>query len=531
MLGHGAGHGGDGDQPGEGQGGRERSRSPHHSDRIIEIEEGFEEGGFGAEDRTEVVESDRGREEDLGFHLLEDLEGIERSRKLETLVMQMSWEQLKKDLSNIVHCSGTSRHKLLKTSALLLDIRSCLEDLIKTKEEQEVNRMLIAVLKLLGKSDVDWRGLQDWEAEMLQLIVRDINLCPDIPNFLQMSYFALLNEKKEENVQVDENSNEVLGEMSTINSKVDEVVKKLSSTGVDTSECHGGEESILKKISFIKSQVDASKDITNLERSLETMKLMAISEVEEVKEFKEVDADREVVLRQCRSIEEITQIPEFKYVEQEEAIVCQVCDAKFKYSGNLERTFIEKKISPQFSHLKQVLKVHMKTGKHKMELSKALKDGLVWEREESRNNAVGMRISRIAYHLFFNGRPDTDFPLHIYINKKNGADVGDINHSCRYVEKFLIHCASAVRKRVSGYLNSRLVATNSKPPVNIIMDKFTHQHVTRQLVGVITIVPDSPQLIQALYLGAPRYVKKNDEILWAVLKFTFIGVHGVLVST
>ena len=56
VLGHGAGHGGDGDQPGERQGGGERSRSPCHSDRIIEFEEGFEEGGFGAEDRTEVVE-------------------------------------------------------------------------------------------------------------------------------------------------------------------------------------------------------------------------------------------------------------------------------------------------------------------------------------------------------------------------------------------------------------------------------------------------------------------------------------------
>ena len=64
------------------------------------------------------------------------------------------------------------------------------------------------------------------------------------------------------------------------------------------------------------------------------------------------------------------------------------------------------------------------------------------------------------------------------------------------------HCTRAL----SDPLTFGLVATNSKPPVNIIMDKFTHQHVTRQLAGVITIVPDSPQLIQALYLGAPIYV-------------------------
>lgn len=118
---------------------------------------------------------------------------------------------------------------------------------------------------------------------------------------------------------------------------------------------------------------------------------------------------------------------------------------------------------------------------------------------------VGMHNSRCAYHLLFTGRPDTDFPLLIYINKQNGADVGDLNHSFHFVHQFLPHCAKAVRQRVSTFLSSRMVATGCKPPVNIIMDKFTHQHVTRQLVGVITLVPDSPNLIQALYLAAPRY--------------------------
>ena len=50
-----------------------------------------------------------------------------------------------KNLSNFVHCNGTSREKLLKTSSLLLDVRRCLEDLVRTNEEQEVNRMLIAL--------------------------------------------------------------------------------------------------------------------------------------------------------------------------------------------------------------------------------------------------------------------------------------------------------------------------------------------------------------------------------------------------
>ena len=143
---------------------------------------------------------------------------------------------------------------------------------------------------------------------------------------------------------------------------------------MDISECHDGQEAVLKNISFIKSQVDASKDIANLEKSLEKIKLMTASNIKEVKE---IDADREEVVRNCRNIEEITQISEFKYVEHKDAtMVCQVCDTKFKYPGNLEPTFLEKKISPQFSHLKKVLKVRMKTEKHQMKLKKALNDGL-----------------------------------------------------------------------------------------------------------------------------------------------------------
>ena len=103
---------------------------------------------------------------------------------------------------------------------------------------------------------------------------------------------------------------------------------------------------------------------------------------------------------------------------------------------------------------------------------------------------------------------------------KNGVDLGDINHSFGFVPKFLPHLAAAVRKRIKTLLSSKLVATGCLPPVNIVADKATHQHKTRQLVGVITLNPGGKNLIEALYLSAPGCPRGDGEYL----KDNIVGV-------
>ena len=70
-----------------------------------------------------------------------------------------------------------------------------------------------------------------------------------------------------------------------------------------------------------------------------------------------------------------------------------------------------------------------------------------------------------------------------------------------------------IRKRNKAHLSTRLTATGCLPPANIIMDKFTYHHWTRQLVGLITLSPGSKQLIQAMLLEAPVCPKGDGEYL------------------
>lgn len=69
--------------------------------------------------------------------------------------------------------------------------------------------------------------------------------------------------------------------------------------------------------------------------------------------------------------------------------------------------------------------------------------------------------------------------------------------------RFLPSLAEAIQGRVKTHLSSPLVATGCLPPVNVLADGATYQHKKRQIIGVVTIVPGSQQLLQAFFLDAP----------------------------
>ena len=331
---------------------RERSRSPCHP---LQGEE---------EERAGKRRCEEEREESLHFDCVEGCKKEERSGRLELILEQISWDVLLQELKmRVADYLEKSRKQLLETSALLLEVQRCLNDKDRQEEEREVVRMLRSVISQLGWQGFRWSGLLDCEAEVLQQLITNSDLCPDLPLFLQRSYVFFLDEVKKKDIKTDKNSNETKesSRLEDVNLKLDEVVKKLSLEDFDVSECDKEEEAVMKKIRFIKSTVDVSKNIQNLEKAVEAMKVITGTKKDDEKEISD---DREEVIRKCRSIEELCQIPEFKYVEDESVMVCEVCQTKFKYHRTLEQNFIARKISPQFSHLKQVLKTHIKSGRH-----------------------------------------------------------------------------------------------------------------------------------------------------------------------
>ena len=69
-------------------------------------------------------------------------------------------------------------------------------------------------------------------------------------------------------------------------------------------------------------------------------------------------------------------------------------------------------------------------------------------KENSRNKAVALKISRVAYFLLTSGWPDTDFTALIYLHSVNGSDIGDINHSHRFPAQFLKHASIVLLKNM-----------------------------------------------------------------------------------
>ena len=85
----------------------------------------------------------------------------------------------------------------------------------------------------------------------------------------------------------------------------------------------------------------------------------------------------------------------------------------------------------------------------------------------------------------------------------NGSDLEDINHSYRFPPEFLKHVSGVIENNLKTYLKTRLIQTGNMPSLKVVADKATWQPQTRQLIGVVTVVPDSEQPLQAFILKTP----------------------------
>jgi hypothetical protein len=165
--------------------------------------------------------------------------------------------------------------------------------------------------------------------------------------------------------------------------------------------------------------------------------------------------------------------------------------------------FTDKIQSREFLNLKRSLKRHLQTDVHITSTNEAANRANVEYKEDSRNKAVALRICRITYFLLKTGRPDTDFNTLIYIHSVNGSDLGNINHSYRFPPEFLKHVSSVIENNLKTFLKTRLIQTGHMPSLKVVADKATWQHQTRQLIGVVTVVPNSEQPLQAFILKTP----------------------------
>ena len=153
----------------------------------------------------------------------------------------------------------------------------------------------------------------------------------------------------------------------------------------------------------------------------------------------------------------------------------------------------------------------MSSNSHKESLQILTNKISLQNKEDSRNQAVALRLGRICYFLLKHGRPDTDFLSMIFLHSVNGADVGDINHSSSFPANFLPHVSKVIMDLLKSHLSTRMVQTSFLPVINITADKATWKHETRQGIGLVTVVPDSEKVLQGFVLGFPVVTAHKGE--------------------
>jgi hypothetical protein len=123
---------------------------------------------------------------------------------------------------------------------------------------------------------------------------------------------------------------------------------------------------------------------------------------------------------------------------------------------------------------------------------------------ERKSKSAGMSPGRIAYGMLHGGKPHCNFPMQVLIAAKNGATIGEINHSPAFVRNFGMACASVILAKKKNYMNTPLDATGRKPPAAVGCDKMTEKRCSNQMTAFATINPHAPSkyMVQTYFLGS-----------------------------
>lgn len=157
----------------------------------------------------------------------------------------------------------------------------------------------------------------------------------------------------------------------------------------------------------------------------------------------------------------------------------------------------------KYRNVKTSFKRHIEADEHKSSVTNTEKQKQIDQKLSSRNYKAGMAIGRTCYLLYKHGRPFTDFEQMMYLQSVNGVDLGEINHSVQFVRGFLPFVATKVKSNLNKFLSTRLPQTGHRPALNVLADKATLKHRTKQFVGVAMVVPDAENLVQVALLGHP----------------------------
>ena len=423
---------------------------------------------------------------------------IKETGAAQDLLLSIGWKRI---LVSIKGKMGTveilDRSQLLSLYTTLLTIHRVFE----AEEEQareDLFEMMKIVVENLGSRSISWSNLENSEVEGVRLLIETV----EVPAFAENLVKEYLS--KVEARQVDENRN-VEPRSDEVPSDI--VDKVLDSMGLEVA----GGTSTVKKLELMVKNAEVIKAVRLLEPLVEDLKKVSLDESTSDRNVG-VYKDVKELMKKCRTVSDILRsFPEF-VKEGEDILVCFICKRKFN-DAECSNEIGDSILSRKFRNLKIVLTNHMESNVHKAESAMKVAVEALEAKQDSRVTSIGLVLGSICYLILKRGRPYEDFTDLVSLLAKFGVDVGDINHSFNFAGKFRKRAAGAIQRRWKKHLSNRCPQTGCLPPVKILADMATHQHWTRQAIGLAVLMPGSQQLIQTIILGFPRICKHDGESL------------------
>ena len=263
---------------------------------------------------------------------------------------------------------------------------------------------------------------------------------------------------------------------------------------------------ILEQIKSLRSEVNDLKSVGKNNKSEDIVEPTVTDDIKQT-----------LMSLQCsRSMEEIEGIG-FSFNEEDQKVKCVLCDTDksavdgdklhgiFSYDASDGLSFKDKDIMPRsFINLKAIVKTHVL--KSKLHCSNLMKENEKKEAESelaNKNKKAGLNLGQAAIKNYKHGRPYTDYENDVFLMKKSGGVVGELNHSRKFPSAFRKSVCRVVNGRVRKFLKTPLKQTGQLPPVAISADKGTYKGTPRQFCGITTINPGGDEFLEVLTAGQP----------------------------
>ena len=178
-------------------------------------------------------------------------------------------------------------------------------------------------------------------------------------------------------------------------------------------------------------------------------------------EMESLDSEMNHKINDARSIEAIERIG-FTY--KDEVLVCNTCHESLKYDGT-ETDFTELGVllPREFRNLKGNIKKHLASKFHKDAVYEEKARGDEETKVLSRNDKAGMIVCRQAYSHIKMRRPKQDFEKELFLLSKAGVDIGTLNHSAIFIDKFRPFLDKTIRLQITNFFSTPTIPTGFTP--------------------------------------------------------------------